>query len=572
MFDNTPGGSATRAVPGVSTSSANAAERMPIIYIWDLYDPDIHPISDKEKYVVGRENPLVCDVPNGVIYRIDKVDTEATLKSKLVPWVILNTNDTETTEQDWIFGVRGGPLAGEALLAVDYSVRPNIARVDSTIMRPGAAYAKLFLGNDVSENGKVISAQYDKSGNLLNNRVPTMLAEIVERTNKSIMTTGQFSVTMNAQSLPDGTRGTLVFYDEGGNFIPPVQPVMAQHSAYMKDHQIGMRYITAIELLSPWFTNTTDTKRIIIPINTPITGIEFRAVVHYSDGSSQTYPVNGSKFALRGTQQHRPKWPGQESEVTLTYFLDDDEQVYLASPGAPKHKSETYVIEAGPVQGAYSPRLFTYPEWYAAIAGYRLRHYLYDLDRATRIDVTDKVTLNDSSPAWRPNSYGVEQNMIFNINLRDVSPSYESLTFIQHTSFVLYKDVNGPGKRWETRFSATKPYFGGKTVKYTNAGTNTKFNVANGFATQKEWLDALYWGVDPSYDRINEETAPTPNAFDLMSSDGKRWRFPLTSWNKDNLIDVQFGKGLTYYLAWVKTDATGAEQQLALTGLIAESV
>ncbi|WP_228493025.1 hypothetical protein, partial [Pseudomonas aeruginosa] len=115
---------------------------------------------------------LVIDVPNKQFLEVIHVDYQGkTLKSTLVPWEPRTSEDGTTTEQDWIFGLRGGPLLGEALLSVDYSQRPNIARVDSTIMRPGAAYAKLYLGNDASDNGRIISAQYDKSANMISNKV-----------------------------------------------------------------------------------------------------------------------------------------------------------------------------------------------------------------------------------------------------------------------------------------------------------------------------------------------------------------------------------------------------------------
>ena len=570
MFDQTPNSTAAGAVAGTAISSLNTGQRKTVHYIENIFDPDKHPIDDLNKYVVPQENELVFDVDQGMIYRVAHVDWQATLKTTLVPWRMASTDEGATTEQDWIFGLRGGPLMGEALLSVDYSVRPNVARVDSTIMRPGAAYAKLFLGNDASENGKIISAQYDLSLNLLSNKVPTKLAEIVDRTNASIMTTGAFSVTENEEGLPNGARAMLVFYDQGGNFIPPVQPVMTQHCAYMRDHQVGTKYVTEIKLISPWFTNNSDPDRLMVPINIQLLTVELRAAVYYSDGSSAIWPVNGTKFSIYGLQEHRPSYPGQATDITLVYKLDAGEQHYIAKPGSPKHESRSYALQAGNVVGAYSPKIYSYPQWDTATNGYVLKHWLFDLGRKTRTDVTAFVKLNDQSPPFRPTTYGVSQPMIFNLNLRDVSAVYESVVFIQHTAITLLKDVNGPGKRWDVSFSNDMPVMGGKTLVVKNNGVNTTFNISQGFQTQAEWFTDLYWSVKPSYDSRNEEKAPTPTHFDLMDDTGRKWRFSVSDYNKQNPINIQLQPGKTWFISWIHKSAAGGELQLGLTGLVVE--
>jgi hypothetical protein len=570
MFDSKPNTTAAGAVPGTAITPQNTGERRTFHYIENIFDPDKHPIDDLHKYVVPQENEAVFDIDQGVIYRASHVDWQATLKTTLVPWRLTNVDEGNTTEQDWIFGLRGGPLLGEALLSIDYSVRPNVARVDSTIMRPGAGYAKLFVGNDASANGKIISAQYDTSLNLLTNKVPTKLAEIVDRTNESIMTTGSFSVTENEEGLPDGTRCTLVFYDEGGEFIPPVQPVMVQHCAYMRDHQIGIKYVTEVKLISPWFTNTSDPDRLIVPMNIQLLAVELRAAVYYSDGSTQIWPVNGTKFNLYGLQEHRPTWPGQSTEISLIYTLADDEQHYIAKPGSPKHATHSYMLQSGDAIGAYSPKIYSYPQWDTATAGYVLKHWLFDLDRKTRTDVTDLVTLNDQSPPFRPTSYGVSQSMIFNLNLRDVSNIYESVVFIQHTGITLYKNVNGPGKRWDVNFSNDMPAFGGKSIVVKNNGVNTTFDVSQGQRDLVDWLDELYWSIKPAYSPRNEDKAPTPTHFDLMDDTGRKWRFAVGDYNKENPINIQLQKGKTWFISWINKAASGAELQLGLTGLVVE--
>lgn len=572
QFDNSPNSSATNAVAGTSITPYNAGERRAFHYIEHIYDPDKHPIEERDRYVVPQEGELVFDQPNGLILVVEKVDWEATLKSTLSPWALQNGNAGNTADQDALFGLRGGPMAGEALLAIDFSVRPPVARIDATIMRPDAAYALLFYGNNLDKDtGKIISAQYNAGQTMISKQVPCKLAAIKDLNNQTIMTTGPFSVTMNKEALPDGSRCTVVFYDQGGNFIPPVQMLMVQDCAYMKDHEIGMKYVTEIELISPWFSNTSDPTNIMVPINVPLLAVELRAVAHFSDGSkTDALPVNGTKFSLYGLREWRPKAPGQVGELSLNYNFADNEQHYIAQPGSPNHKAQIYTITAGSVKGAYSPKIYTYPQWDATIGGYKLQHFLFDLDRKTLIDVTDIVTLNDKSPAFRPTTYGVAQNMIFNLNLKNVAQTYESVTYVQYTEIILSKNVNGPGTRWTVGFDAAKAAYDALTVKAVNNGTSTTFNLSNSLANQAAWLDALYWKVNPSYDTYDEDKAPNPTHFDFMHEDGRRWRFAIADWNKNNPINIELQKGKTWYINWVNKAANGTELQLATTGVTVE--
>jgi hypothetical protein len=227
-----------------------------------------------------------------------------------------------------------------------------------------------------------------------------------------------------------------------------------------------------------------------------------------------------------------------------------------------------YTIEGSAVKGAYSPRLYTYPQWDPSLIGYRLQHFLYDLDRKTFTDVSALVTFNDKSAVYRPSSYGMLQSLIFNLNLRDVSPTYESMTFIQYTDIVLLKDLNGIGTRWVVTPVKDKPQYSNLFATTINNGAQTTFTVQNGFTTQSDWLNGLYWAVQPSYNSFNEEKAPAPTHFDLMHEDGRKWRFPIVSWNLANAVSISLPLGKTMYLDWVNRASDGTELQLGTTGIV----
>lgn len=572
MFDTNPLTANVLAAGANIPSGMAAGYRNNVNWIGDIWDPDTMPASDFEKYIVPRERSLVWQLEGEVLvwYYVYKVYQN---KSELRPVQLFVSDGGTTEDQDVIFGEKGGPLNGEGIMGVDYSQRPNRASIDSTVMRPGAAYALLFLGDkiDPDNGGEIISAIYDKSANMTTDQIPVGLAAINNYTNKEIKWTLPFSVTKNADALPNGTRCTLVFFDQGDVAITPSQRITVQHCSYLRNREKGIRYITDIELISPWFTDSGDPDKLILPITTPLVGIEFRALVHYSNGDSVEHTVNGGKFTMQGIEEYRPNYPGDSAEIVLIYKLSEDEQFYLAQPGQDGRKTRVYLITAGNVEGAYAPKLYTWPVWEAQGSRWGIRQFMYTLERKTFVDVTDIAVLNESSPPFKPNSYNSVQDLTFNINLKDVSPEYNPTIFKQQTSLVLYKDINGPGKRWGVQYAANKPMYDSLPARVTNNGAQTKVNLTNGFTKYEDWLNALYTAVVPMYDLWNEEKAPEPNAFYVMLPDGTRYPQTTLNWNQDITIPTQLTKGHTIFICWVQRDGSGNEKQLAMTGVYVDT-
>lgn len=571
MFDDAPFTSNSRAAGANSITEVGQGMRRNIVYIGDVWDPDTMPADDISKYVVPKEGWLVWALNGSQLqwYYVYKVYQN---KSELKPCMVVTEESDTTEDQDTIFGSKGGPLAGEGIMGIDYSVRPPRATIDSTIMRPGATHAYLFLGEnlDLDNGAKIISAVYDASNNLTSNKIPVVLAAINNYTNNTIFNTDVFSVVMGPNELPNGTRCTLVFFN-GEQPILPSQRIVIQQNSYLRNRELGVRYVTDIELISPWFTDSNDPDKIVLPITTPLSGIVFEAGVHYTNGDTEISPVNGGRFQLLGTDEFRPSYPGQRAELTLVYTLADDELFYIANPGVNGRKARVYDIVAGDVQGAYAPKLYTYPYWVSAGSQYGLMHWLYDLDRKTFINVTDYVRINEISPPFKPKSYNAVQTLIFNLTLKDVSPSYNSTIIKQTTAITLFNDINGPGRRWGVQFEgASDPYVSlfAKTVN-NNAGTTV--NLTNGFTTVDDWLKALYWSVIPSFDIFNEEKAPTPTKLYFMLADGTKWPITLTNWNKPLNVGVNLQNGQTAFLCWVAQDGTGNESQLAMTGVVIDT-
>ena len=576
MFDKTPRTSSLgRVVPGAGPQVPNSDERKVVHYLDQIFDPDIHDPADIAKYVIPQEREIVIDVPAKKFLEVKHVDKYGTWKSTLEEWDPISAEG----DADYVLFPKHeyGFLQGELALAIDYSVRPPVARVDSNAIAPDAAYALLYKGNLIGEKGEIISSRYSGQ-ELVDNKISVSPVVFDNLENRTVMGCDTFSVNVNENDMPNGTRATLVFYDVNGRPIPPTYSVATQHCAYLRDHQLGQRYVKSIELISPWFTNAVLPNTLFVPINVALKTIEFRAKVHYSDGSSSDeLPVNtfngNNGFSLSGIDQYKPTVPGQTSDaLVLTYAFKEHEQAYIVQPGAPRHISEQFTIVATAAEGAYSPRIYTYPYWDPA-AGWKLRHYLTDLDRRFCRDVTDVVTLNESSPAFDGRRYGSEQNLTFNLNMRDVSANYEPWAFIQNTSITLYNDATVEGRKWDVRHSYGKPAFSALSLEFsTQVGGITSGKFA-GVTDVASFLEKGYYAFEPMIDPRTEANPLVPTHFDLLRTNNTaRTGIPVADFGNLPITDLSLVNGEGVYIRWVRREANGNELQLGVSAGVCKKV
>lgn len=577
MFNNlTPMAQTKGVFPGNDPQTPNDNDRKRVWYLDQIFDPDIHPIEDLGiKYNVPREGELVIDVPNGKIYQVTHVDRQGTWKTTMIPWEIVETDGEE--EYNLFPKHEYGFLQGELALCIDYTVRPPVARVDANCVAPDAAYAILYKGNNVGDAGQVISARYagvDKIDEMI--QVSPVVYDNLE--NKTIMGADSFSVTVNENEMPNGSRSMLVYFDAAGRPIPPSFSLATQHCGYLRDHQLGKRYVKSIELISPWFTNTSAPNTLFIPINVALKTVEFRAKVHYSDGtSSDELPVNtyngNSGFTLHGVNQYKPTVPGQTSSaLVLSYAFKESEQAYIVQPGAPRHISVQFEIVATPADGAYSPRIYSYPYWDPA-AGYVLRHFLTDLDRRYCRDVTSVVSLSEASAAFDGRKYGQEQNMVFVLNMRDVQATYEPWSFTQNTTFTLYNDATAPGRKWDVRHSYGKPPFSSLSVEFVpqvGGGVQAKFAD---IVDVNDFIAKGYTAFEPMLDPRSEVNAPLPTHFDLLRTNNTaRTGIALAEFNDLPVDDLSLANGEGLFIRWVRREANGNELQLGVSAAVCKQV
>lgn len=576
IFDNYPNPATPGSVvPGNMPSRPNEYTFKRDWYLDQVYDPDIHDVTDIwTKYVVPYEGELVKDTKTKKLYIVTYVDT-STYKSTLAPFEYISS-DGEDSDYPLFPKHHYGMLQGELPLFVDYSVSPPVASVSNLAYCANPSYALLYLGSSFTEEQTPISIVYDNHDSD-RDKIPvkTVMPAGFNVEQDILKCTDVFSVTLPEETLKNGTRCTLVYYDENKNPIAPTYSLMVQHSQYLRDRRLARRFITGIELVAPWFTNSTDPTTLYIPVNLTLSSIEFRALLHYTD-TTETYPVNGSDttsgFVLYGTNRYKPTSPNQKGTLVLTYAFKDGEEAYIAQAGSPSQISQTYSIVSVPTDGAYSPRLYTYPYWDTK-SGYKLKHYLSDLTRQFITDVTEHVRLNRLSPGFSGTMYGVEQKLTFNLTLSDVNAAYSNWTYTQDVDITLYNEGTSTYRHFGTRSSSDEEVFDNTWIVYVpKTGGVSKARFIDNYKSVTELLDALYYPMNPPIDPQREEAAYVPTHMTFYRENGSYKTMPVSAYSNLAINDWELVDNETFFIAWVYRSGAGQELQLGMTAVPVKKV
>lgn len=491
-----------------------------------------------ENRYVPNVGDLVIDMDlGGLQYEVISVDS-ATLIPVLKELKVI-VSDGEITDNDLLLGVGPGTQADTYRIYIDTSVTPFAVAVDErlTVCGSMAKTAKIFKGADLSNEGNVISHIYDATGNILSNAIPL---EVVRDLSGNI-TVKTVPVCYTTTSIADGEVLTVVIYSDDGHVVSKRQ-LLAENSSFIRSASTGVKYVTDISLECP-FLSTTDSTRINLPINVLLSGLNMMGVVHYSDGSTRRLPVDGTKFNLLGMSSYLDTVVNNTIPVILNYTLDADEIAYSNNAvNDYRFFTKNYKIVTMQQDGAYSVKLYAYPVWQDAVNGYRLRWWLYNVDRSVTYEVTSLISYQVNTPAFNPILYGTQQQLSVAVNLSDVNPAYKNYRHAQVASIVLW----GPGTQrttnWTIAFATGQnPVYGENnyaSLTFINYNLYT-LNLSMGLTDRAQWLDRLYSRTEPLIDQYTEQTPPTPTHFRLRFGNFDQY-FSIDNWNQD----ISIGNGL----------------------------
>ncbi len=533
---------------------------------WQIWNMDEIYLGDvaSNKYV-----PKINDVVFEIIgTKITKYIVEDISLTTLIPKfreedVVNPTNNL--TNDDILYGVGPGTQSDTYRVYIDKSVIPYRLDVDHRLMVAGTMcrWAKIFKGALLSDSGNVISRMYDSSGNLLSENIPLELAANHLLDNKTIKIVTPCYTNVD---LLDGELVTAVFYDDAG-FVVSKRQLLVENTSFIRAVDAAAKYIIGISLKSP-FISPNNYKVIAYPINVPLNGLNLIGVVNYSNGEVVEYPVDGSKFSIFGFDQYVATLPDQKIKVVLKYSLGPTEYNYVSTVGSEKHISETYEAYTLMADGSYNIKLFGYPVWVDSVNGYALEWFMYNLNRNIRYNVTPYVTINPIYGSFNPIKYGTVQKLNVSLNIRNADASYKNYIHVQTIDIVLNKQGTERLDNWCVGYSPDQvPKYGlGVYAKALFRNTNDwLLRIDSAIPTFDVWLEKLYYKTLPLLDSYHDELPPMPTHFSLIVN-GAYKEFPMSSWNKDLLLDGTFTNNSTLFVQFFIRTSTN-DLQLAVAGI-----
>lgn len=502
----------------------------------------------------------VWDWDQGV-FRVTDVDITTGL-SILKAWAPVK--EVPVDESDFLLGSGPGYTSEAYRALLDTSLIPHPLEIDGRLYcyRSNATYCKIFRGTDITPNGHVISKYYDASGNLLGENIPLELVAIENHTNYAIKSP---KTAYTTEHLEDGETVTVVFYnDEGGRCS--LAKLRITHSSFIRSVAAGERYITSVELVSP-FRSTSDPSLIEFPINVDMGSVSMMAQVNYTDGK-KVIAIDGNKCSLLGLDTYISTVLGQEVPLVLSYALGDGESCYDVINPNDKYITSSYRARTIATDGAYSVKLFPYPCWDETALEYTLHWYLYSLERETWYRVDNLIEADSTGPAYNPRKLGVTQQFAVAIDLSRVDGRFSKYRHVQMITLTLFTSGDREQTLWSVTHDVNHTFPYGIEVYASFAhlsGGNYRCNLAKEYDSADIWLERFYYDTFPVSNTGIEVRAPKPTHF-VVEVNGFETEYPLAMWNQDFVVPTEVRKGQNIYLHWIRRDGT-TDLHLGVSGV-----
>lgn len=522
---------------------------------------------------VPNENDYVWSWDQGA-FRVTDVDYTTGL-SVLTRWD--PPKETKVIDQtDVLLGTGPGYQSESYRVYVDKSVTPHTMAVDARlrIYETEATSIKIFKGNDITPNGKVISRRYDQNGTYLGENIP--LKTVVSPVPGDVGLDPEATIVENVkvpevgytlEDVQDGDLVVAVAYSAEGSAIS-ISKLLVKNTAFIRSAGANKRYVTGIRIESP-FLSGADPRILEYPINMPVNALAMMGVVSFSDGGQKRIPIDGTKFTLHGLDTFIPTILGQKIPLVLTYKLSADESAYDAQSGEDTHVSETYYAKTVEVIGAYTVKLFAYPTWIDANNGYRMEYFLYNLDREQVYYATPFVRIAANSPAYNPKLYGTTQNLTLTAVLSEINGQFSGYTHVQTIGITLRNPGSIDASNWEVQYTPNQPpVFGGEGMAARFEFLNVehyKLHLDLDSGSKEEWLDKVYYPTQPLYNPRVEHEPPEPTHFKLVLGN-RVIEYSVDQWDEVLEVPNDLTEGQTVYLEFFKRTPQ-TDLQLAIAGL-----
>lgn len=502
-----------------------------------VYDPNrgFHVWDRKEIYDgpegIGRMVPnvrdLVIDYENNMMWRVSAVDHKLTKLSTLVPF---NVSGGNIDEGDATVLTSVGASPNAFRVYVDTSVVPHTLTIDSRTRWYGSAnsHVRIFRGTDITaETGIVVSAIVNASGKIISDRIPLEVASIPNTANIS-----QKCATLGwaAETLTNGEIVTVVVEDNAGRQTS-IEKFVVVLTNFVRTIDVAGKYVSAIELISP-FMSKTDKRLIECPINMVTQSLSFEGKVTYTDGTSVTYPVDGKKFAIDGLRTYVASQIGNMTDIVLVYKLTGRELALESTAPLPNRTiPKAYRMQTVAIDTFYSIKLFAVPHWTGQ--GYGLKFYLYNLDRKVVQDVTQYIEWAVDKPKFDGKKYNTNQRLDVAFNMQKLGSQYSYFRHPQVVHIALLAPQNPGITNVETYYNISykEGVSWGDKVRgvVRTTGGKTTLDISFGYTDLNQWIDQIYYKLDPLFYDGSEARAPRPSHVRIMVNGAKVREIPIAS-------------------------------------------
>lgn len=508
-------------------------------------------------------------------FRVVAVD-EVTGISTLAEWDP-KRGSSESSKDNLMLGSGPGYQSESWRVNIDTYTFPHAASLDGRLQNysSDAAYMKLFLGNDITEErGKVISIMLDGQGNLLNENVPVI---IVPNEDPNVVTSRMPLPFYVNHSLQTGEKVTAVFYGSNGNELSEYS-LLVRNTRLVRRVEAGYKYVQGIRILSP-FLSKANPDTLEFPINIAAKSLVLQGVVDYSDGSSsKPIPIGGelaSPFSLLNFDNFVPTIENQRVPLTLRYKLGEREFTYdkgLAYDGSLTAPFYALVV---PAKHSYSVKLFVYPVWVDDVVGYELEFFLYSMER----DVYYKlrrglVEVAEGSRHFDGTNYNTLQRLTLSVRLDTVNASYTEYIHVQTVEISLKTPGTDRRTNWVVGWTPGTDKFYGNALscKVTYVQQNISvLDVACDLNNTDEWLERLYYDTDPLYNRARESRAPKPTHFKLHYEGGVVDYVDVRNFRDTIQVHQSIREGSNVYIEWILR-TNNNDLQLGMSAIPAHQV
>lgn len=522
--------------------------------------------------IVPNVDDAVLDWTSG-LWRVVAVDTFKTNLSYMVR-VNMATLGGGVDDNDKAIVTGPGINANSFRVYVNTAVVPHTLSVDSRVIWNGSAnsYIKVFRGTDTSAaTGNVISAVLNSTGNISSENIPLETVVIPNGTNVTQKTA---KTAFCSDTVTDGEICTVVTYTSAGQ-VTSIDKFVIKTTNYVRSINQAAKYVTNIELLSP-FLSKTDKRLIECPINMVTQSLQFTGKVTYNDGSSNIYPIDGTRFTLAGMTTFIASQIGQMIDIQLVYNLSASELSFEATANLPDRRIvEPYRLRTMDVDTYYSVKLFAVPVW-GSDNKYTMKYYLYNLERADIIDVSALVEYGATSPTFVGNKYNSAQSMIIVLNMQKLGPTYAYFRHVQPVTVNLIK----PGTTvaaavyYTIAYSESTTYGDNVRALFTSDEQNAgklKLNISCGNTDPASWITNVYRNLEPLYYSVNEPRAPAPTHARIIIGSFQREVSINDITNDIRNINVGIAQGAVVRVELFARDAEG-DKQLAVAPMVASSM